>query len=298
MTVSLVVSAALSAALLVPGATGSAEAGPRDATASPSPRSDAPATGTGQDPGTLPTVLPAQPRFLRSKEPPPSVPAEAGDLDLQALKAMGEGRCSETVELYTKALRIAGDVPSYLFNRGSCLARLGRVEEASADIESAVKLRPALGELAPNPAAFVYATRGGTRLEAGDAKGAAADFREARRHDPENPVLWSEEAIALTMLRDFEGCITAATRALELRPKHAEALANRASCLAYQGRFEQAIRDLDSAIEVAPRAEAFVSRGRMRAMAGDREGAREDARQAVKLDPRARPYVEQLLRDP
>ena len=75
-------------------------------------------------------------------------------------------------------------------------------------------------------------------------------------------------------------------------------LANRASCLAYLGRFEQAIRDPDSAIEIAPRAEAYVSRGRMRAIAGDREGAREDAQQAVKLDPRASPFVDQLLRDP
>jgi tetratricopeptide (TPR) repeat protein len=139
--------------------------------------------------------------------------------------------------------------------------------------------------------------RGGRRLDDGDPAGALDEFRAARKANPADALAWSEEAAAFAAMHEWPDCVTAATEALRLQPDRVEALATRGACLGHLSRLEEALADLDAALERSPSVEAYVGRALLRAEAGNLEGARADALQVGRLDPALVPRVAKLIAD-
>lgn len=90
--------------------------------------------------------------------------------------------------------------------------------------------------------------RGREKLDAGDAAGALAAFREADEIRP-SPLLLAWEARAAAATGDTEGAVATLDRVLAAEPRFAEARYNRAAYLARLGRADAAAEDLKVALE-------------------------------------------------
>jgi tetratricopeptide (TPR) repeat protein len=265
------------------------------------------ATGDGVVPGVAgsssstvtlkpaPAPSTANPSFYRPTKPPPPVPEAAGAADLRGLAALKAGDCDAAIRAYDEALAVAPGTPSYLVNRGQCLAVSGRFDQAIADLDAAIRRAPELAPITRDARVGMRIRRGGARLEAGQPAEALEDFRAARTLDRGSALAWSEEAVALSQLARPKDCITAATRALRIDPRRVEALGTRATCLAQLNRRAEALEDLSAAISIRPRAEAFGTRAFMHLEAGHVGPAKRDAREAVRLDPRLEPLMRRVL---
>lgn len=254
--------------------------------------------GSGSATVTLKPAPPpstANPSLYRPTRPPPAVPEAAGEADLRGLAAIRAGDCEAVIRAYDEALAIAPGTASYLVNRGQCLAVGGRLDEAIADLDAAIRRAPELAPIVRDARVGMRIRRGGALLEKGEPGRALEDFRAARTLDPRSSLAWSEEAVAVAQLARPKDCITAATRALRIDPRRAEALSTRATCLAQLGRRAEALEDLSAAISIAPRGEAYASRAVMHLEAGHLGPAKRDAREAVRLDPRLEQFLQRVL---
>lgn len=203
------------------------------------------------------------------------------------LEGLGEAyaakdRWQDAVDSYSRALRMEPQRPDALRRRGYALARLGRTQEAIADLEFARRLEPAdeqarkiLTDLVEEGVTYhreapisdaldaaeedestdsmdakaVYA-RGVAKLKRGDDRGALSDFKAAIRMDP----------------RDIES-YRQADRIMSKR-----------------GRWNDIIAQWDDFLRLEPNnADGYHERGGAYFNEGDREGAREDLQKACDL---------------
>ncbi len=196
-----------------------------------------------------------EPRPTRSLDP--TVPPAVDRICLTAMARRREDR-------YPTALAMAEDVARFLRGEGvraraprprgrrRFVLPAGLVAVVSVTAGVAV-LRP-WGRAEPIPSALGaedYYSRGLERAEAGDVDGAIADY----------------------------------SKAIELDPSHARALAGRGALLVRRSGGSAGAGDLDRAIELDPdQPEYLVDRGIVRELRGDREGAVHDFGRAIALD--------------
>jgi tetratricopeptide (TPR) repeat protein/tRNA A-37 threonylcarbamoyl transferase component Bud32 len=208
-----------------------------------------------------------------------------------------------------------------LVNRGGLRVRRDRLDEAVADLEEAIRIRPdrfmayaslaqarrrqghrdeaiallgrAIARKPDLPA--LYRSRASLRLEAGEADPAArdaalADLDEALRHEPpDGPDAAGDQAQRARLLHRsgrFDEAVAACEAALKADPDHAEALRLRAEALLELGRFGEVIRACDGPLTGGrPSAELHLARGLARAGRGDLAGAIDDYTRALALKP-------------
>lgn len=84
---------------------------------------------------------------------------------------------------------------------------------------------------------------GTARSEKGDKKGAIEMLDQALKLIPDDPICFSNRAVAKRDLGDEDGALADFARALELRPLYAHARANRARLLAKLDQLEKADED-------------------------------------------------------
>jgi tetratricopeptide (TPR) repeat protein len=104
---------------------------------------------------------------------------------------------------------------------------------------------------------------------------------------PENlsAVEYNDRGITKVKGGDFNGAITDFSKAIELKPRYANAYNNRGSARHDTGDLKGAIADYTKAIELDPGlATAFYNRGRARKQKGDFQDAIKDLTKAVELD--------------
>jgi lipoprotein NlpI len=88
--------------------------------------------------------------------------------------------------------------------------------------------------------------------------------------------------------RDWDGAIADLTKAIELKPNHAEAYYNRGFAKAAERDWDGAIADCTKAIELKPDyAKACYNRGNAKKAKGDFEGAKADYTKAIAVDPKS-----------
>ncbi len=128
--------------------------------------------------------------------------------------------------------------------------------------------------------------RGLSRMDKGDWRGAADDFEEAARREPDRFDLLNMCGVANLNLKRTEQALRYLTRALKLNPRSATVWNNRGLALYQQKRIERAIRDFDQAIRQDSRlVSAFNNRGLAFQALGRLEAALADFSRSIKLRP-------------
>jgi Tfp pilus assembly protein PilF len=165
------------------------------------------------------------------------------------------GRFDDAVDAGRRAVAGAPDRAEVLSSLGIALLRRGRaadVAEAESLLRRAADAKPDLVEAQGNLADAL--------LKRGDAAGAVERFRAALAADPDEPNVLNNFALLRAThpdaaIRDGAEAVRLAERAVSLTSGHRPGtLATLAAAYAEAGRFPDAVRTLDRAVEAARRA--------------------------------------------
>jgi tetratricopeptide (TPR) repeat protein len=204
-------------------------------------------------------------------------PDEAEPIGYRAQVLAGLGQPAAALADFNRVIELDPHYPEYHFDRGNARRRAGDLAGAIADYEHAMTLTPpfpeltysrgdarlALGDIDGALADFRYVldlepdhlearvSLGDLLLAAGDAVGAADQVRAGLRHTPENARLLCLLGRAARAGGDAPCALIAFDRALAADPALYPALVCRAGLAVEQGRFDDAVADLDRAAELA-----------------------------------------------
>lgn len=177
-------------------------------------------------------------------------------------------------------------------NRGTTYLRLGRRDEALADLNRAVELEPQYP--------FAYVNRARVYADMKQYDKALADMARAleivtagtRSDDPE--ISYDLPLAQIHYLRgnifeemkDWDRALADFTRAVVLDPTFAAAYRSRAELHVQFGRFDDAFADYDKSIELDPTSSSALNmRGTIHARAGRYREAIEDLNRSIRLKP-------------
>ncbi len=96
---------------------------------------------------------------------------------------------------------------------------------------------------------------------------------------------WMKKAGAFISQKQFQEAINAYSLAIEKNPKNATAYLGRGTAYGELGKHDDALKDMNRAIEISPSAEAYVNRGIALAKTGNNEGAIKDFNKAIESNP-------------
>lgn len=226
--------------------------------------------------------------LLYSQADPVLKPApKAGQADIaDGEEAFEAGRMQDAVDAFTRALKAQPKNDEVLAYRAAAYVALGKVDDALADAEEAIKLESAFS--------LAWNTRGYLRWLRGDFKGAVADYTAAiayaaddRRVDTggraqmyqNRGVAWQDAGNTDRALLDFDTCIA-------LQPANPAFYENRGLIYVDKQLFDVAFKDFDRALELDARnARGYVNRAWAARLMGDFEQAVRDYSQALRLKP-------------
>ena len=139
------------------------------------------------------------------------------------------------------------------YNRGVAKTNQERYEDAIADYDEAIRLKPDYLDALIN--------RGGVKdTFLGRHAEAIADYDEAIRLDPGNAQAFYNRGVAKTNHERYEDAIADYDEAIRLDPNYVDALNNRDGLKDALGRHAEAIADYDEAIRLDPgNAQAFYN---------------------------------------
>ncbi|HWX89687.1 MAG TPA: tetratricopeptide repeat protein, partial [Rhizomicrobium sp.] len=175
-------------------------------------------------------------------------------LSEQAIALQRSGRLADAERLYLQVL--AHDPRDFTARHllGVTRAQTGRLDEALADIEAALKIRPDDPEALLNHANVLKSLN---RMEA-----ALAGFDRALVLKPGWPQGENNRGTVLQALGRYDEALAGYDRALAIAPDNVEALNNRGSVLQDLKRPAEALASYDQALRLAPNfAAAFNNRG-------------------------------------
>jgi tetratricopeptide (TPR) repeat protein len=163
-------------------------------------------------------------------------------------------RSDVAVELIGRAIGVNATVAAYHSNHGIVLRDLGRIDDALAAYDAALRIQPDFAEALCN--------RGVALNDLGRAVDALGDFDAALRIRPHYPEALLNRGNALKDLGRIEDALDAYDAALRLRPTFAEALCGRGVALHDLGRAADALGAYDAALSARPDyPEAHLNRG-------------------------------------
>ncbi len=142
--------------------------------------------------------------------------------------------------LATAPSEAVGQHPLTLYTRGYLRTRLGRDDEAIADLEAAVKGNPLMKEAHAHLAYLLERHR--------DYDRAARELEETFRLDPKDADVLAHLVYVRIQLRRYPEALEAARNLLQLRPEDTDAEMNLAIAGFYLGRFDEAEAALDHVV--------------------------------------------------
>lgn len=128
--------------------------------------------------------------------------------------------------------------------RGNDLMSLGRYEEALADFDKAANLSP--------DNAWAWANKAVAQVWLRDFAGAKASLERAAKIDENNPVVLRGQGMIAQHEGDFPKAIAAFRRSLEKEPEFGYAHYSLAHILFNGGEYEEALAEVEQAIELSP----------------------------------------------
>ena len=234
--------------------------------------------------------LPAAPQsfgYNGGLRPPPAaahataVPPEiqrAVQLFQQSVANAQRGKLDEAIAQLDEAIKLAPRFVEAHVNRGILLSNRGRVDAAIADFTRAIEL----GLKAPG----IYAQRGLARAVKGDCAAAVADLDVALKAEPAQVPWLVWRANCLRRLSRFDDARRDLDRAIAADPKFAPAYDERARVRALKGELLPALADADQQVALMPgNAGAFLLRGAIQHQLGNLQSALADVTQSIALAP-------------
>ncbi|MEH2270633.1 MAG: CHAT domain-containing tetratricopeptide repeat protein [Nostoc sp.] len=162
----------------------------------------------------------------------------------QGVEQYEVGKLEEAIASYDNALKIKPDYHKAWNNRGIALGNLGRFKEAIVSYDRAIEIKPDFHEAWNN---------GGSTLDKlGRFEEAITSYNRAIKIKPDYHKAWYNRGSTLDNLGRFEEAITSYDRAIEIKLDKDEAWNNRGVVLDKLGRFKEAIVSYDRAIEIKP----------------------------------------------
>ena len=167
------------------------------------------------------------------------------------------------IEDFNEAIRLNSPDKHIKYNRGVAYLTIDRYEEALADFNDAIRLDPLF--------AATYPARGYVFKRQGDYALAYEDLAQAIRLNPADPKSYDMlsrwlATVPVEEFRDGQRAVELATKACELNEWRSDSYIETLACaLAESGSFENAIKRLEQAIEMAPQSRT-KSRNKMMSM--------------------------------
>jgi len=162
------------------------------------------------------------------------------------------------------------------------IARVALMHQARGEYDQALEVL-AQGIAAHPESAALYAVRGALYLELGEYAKAIADLSKSLELH-ENPDVLTNRALAYKAFGQKEDALKDLNRALELDPHHVAAWFNRGTLYLEEGKPELALPDLDRAVELAPDAAGpYFNRAVAKWQLGKREEAIRDLERFIEL---------------
>jgi tetratricopeptide (TPR) repeat protein len=154
------------------------------------------------------------------------------------------GRVDEAIAHFQAALKIKPDYAAAHNNLGAALAGRGRVDEAIAHFRQALETKPDDAE--------IHYNLGVALAHRGQIEAAIAQYRRAVELKPGYAEAHNNLGVALAGRGQAAAAIAEYRKALEMKPDYAEAHNNLGVALAGLGRFEEALAEYRKAIEIKP----------------------------------------------
>jgi tetratricopeptide (TPR) repeat protein len=177
----------------------------------------------------------------------------------------GDGAYDSAVRRYTLALEAGADAATALEERGVARAEQGRHEQAAADLDSALSLRPGDDGILANLAV--------TRLKLAQWDRALGVLDSLAEMRPDDPKVHYDRARALQGQGRLDRALEELDRALELDPRMGAAYVSRGAIRARRGDLQAAIADFEEAVSLTGSEAARRNLGVARLEAGDPAGA-------------------------
>jgi Flp pilus assembly protein TadD len=191
---------------------------------------------------------------------------------------MDEGRVEEAIAEAQEAVRINPENSEAHGNLGNAYLQQGRYAEAAAEYRAAILIRPGFTNF--------HNYLGYALFQQGLVMEATAEYREALRCDPENAEAHANLANALLKQGLAGEAIPEYREALRLNPRNAPARGNLGTILLQQGRVADAIAEFREASRSDPAA-PWAHNNLALALFGQGDGAEgiAEARRALALQP-------------
>ena len=128
--------------------------------------------------------------------------------------------------------------------------------------------------------------QGDRQVAAGEVPGAIAAYSDVLRMDPGNVRALERKGAALLTVGDFAGALECRNELVERQPDNAVRRVDRAQVLAQLQRYEEAIADLDAALQqIGPSSSLLKDKGLFLRRAGRPQEAVRTYRKAIDLNP-------------
>ncbi|MDZ4869859.1 MAG: tetratricopeptide repeat protein [Alphaproteobacteria bacterium] len=162
---------------------------------------------------------------------------------------------------FDEAIRLRPENADAIHNRGVAYAAMSQYPLAMADFDRAIQLAPNF--------ALAFFNRGRTNQTQDKFAEAVADYDQVIRLKPDFAEAFGQRGLAYKDLGKHDNALADYDRALRLKSDDAIILSNRGNLLNERGEYDKAIADLDRAIALKPRyALALNNRCWVRAVTG------------------------------
>jgi tetratricopeptide (TPR) repeat protein len=189
-----------------------------------------------------------------------------------------QGKVHEAIAHYEKAVRLNPDLAEAHFNLGFALAQTGQIEEAIAEYEQALRSKPNYAE--------VHNNVGDIFLHEGRLSDAIRHYEQALQIKPDYAGAQANLGSALATQGRLQDAITHYGEAVRINPDFAGAYYNRGVIFERVGRLPEAVADYEQALRIKPDyARAHFQLGTALEKMGRTLEAVEHYRQALKLRP-------------
>jgi tetratricopeptide (TPR) repeat protein len=189
-----------------------------------------------------------------------------------------QGKLEEALASHNSALKLKPDHAEALNNRGNVLKSLGRIDEALASYDKALAFHPNYAEARYN--------RGNALRELGRFDEALACYDKAVALNPKYAMAFNSRGMVLRDLNRFEDALVSYDAALALNPDFVEVHNNRGVILAEVERYDEALSSYDRALSLNPNlAATLANRGHLLQELGRADEALADYDKAIAIDP-------------
>lgn len=189
------------------------------------------------------------------------------------------GRYDEAISDFTRAIELDPNEADLFLKRGLARYNNEQTELADEDLSEAIRLDPQLVD--------AYEVRAMTRADLNDSQGAIEDLDHTVRLDPKRKTAFNSRGLAHWITGNPQSALNDFNKAIELDPTNPIPHFNRGNFLFQEQRFNEAIENYTTLIEIGEGdiASTYFRRGMAQLVLQRVEEARADLRTALSIEP-------------